>query len=421
MTNVSNKETQARLNSLYRVAVSLTGDPDEALRLLETTAGHVRDHSDLAKLGAAERFSRAVSVMVALHSEQRAGGEPATGARSGRAALTDPERMELLRPILERHIALAWALLEENQRLVLTLSDVEELGAERVAAALGTGVPAAEERVEASREVLVEALREAMSPPERAFSDWALSLPLLREVLQQHVQEKLEPVPAELHSTLGKKLKRVLQPAPSPAQPRRAETSAPANSRRGAPSRLARLGTVLRYGLAAAVVVVVIGVIGYLAAQYFEEAPETNLITLSAEQAPQITPGIQTDQLDEAERYIYEQSDTRLILPSIDRAVLVGASLTRLAPGVEVPAFLYEEHTGDELALYAYNYRLLDRHGDRLHLASDVLRQIEDDTHYDIHDLGDRQVLIWRHRSVIYVAVTSGEASELRDRIIMPS
>jgi hypothetical protein len=63
----------------------------------------------------------------------------------------------------------------------------------------------------------------------------------------------------------------------------------------------------------------------------------------------------------------------------------------------------------------------LDLYSDRLSLEADIQNQIVAEQHYDLHDLGEKQVLVWRHRDDIYLAVTRGEAETLQGRITFAS
>jgi hypothetical protein len=51
-------------------------------------------------------------------------------------------------------------------------------------------------------------------------------------------------------------------------------------------------------------------------------------------------------------------------------------------------------------------------------LEQDVLIAIASENHFDLHDLSEKnKVLIWRHDNDIFMAVTSGDARDLRERI----
>ncbi len=134
-------------------------------------------------------------------------------------------------------------------------------------------------------------------------------------------------------------------------------------------------------------------------------------------------PSLKTESPEEAEAYVQDQLQWRLTLPSIDQAVLSGVGLREVAPAITVPVFLYQDTAQDDrrIALYVFSYALLDRHGDRIQLEPEIQRQITDDGRFDLHDLGKRNVLVWRNRDDIYVAVTPGNPEALRKRIVFPS
>ncbi len=87
--------------------------------------------------------------------------------------------------------------------------------------------------------------------------------------------------------------------------------------------------------------------------------------------------------------------------------------------------FLYDDaldETDDgAITLYVFSYALLDQHKEHIQLEPEILRQIQDDEQFDLHDLGRRNALVWRNRDDIYVAVTPGAPEALRKRIVLPS
>jgi hypothetical protein len=169
--------------------------------------------------------------------------------------------------------------------------------------------------------------------------------------------------------------------------------------------------------------IVVVGLTGYFASQSVEQAPETSLIAFSVQQAEDLTTTFPTSSLEQAEEFVRGNLGQRLTLPTIDNATLTGVGVHKPVPDVSVPAFFYQDDLEDNqtLVLYVYNYALLNRFEDRLSLEPGILRQIQEEQHFDLHDLGERKVLVWRNRDDIYVAVTSGDAEALRQRILFPS
>jgi hypothetical protein len=113
---------------------------------------------------------------------------------------------------------------------------------------------------------------------------------------------------------------------------------------------------------------------------------------------------------------------SRITIPSINEATLQGVSIREVADDADVPVLLFQDiASGKSITIYVYSYAFLDRHERRLVLERDILRQIEAEGNFDLHDLGETKALIWRYRDDIFVAITSGDAEELRGRISPPT
>ena len=168
-----------------------------------------------------------------------------------------------------------------------------------------------------------------------------------------------------------------------------------------------------------------VGAIGYVTSQSLEREPETNLITLAVRQADAVRPSIQTGSPEQAEDFVRDELNWLLTLPTIDDAVLTGVGSREVAPGITVPVFLFDdtldETDGPAITLYVFSYALLDQHKEHIQLEPEILRQIQGDEQFDLHDLGARNALVWRNRDDIYVAVTPGDPEALRKRIVFPS
>ena len=166
-----------------------------------------------------------------------------------------------------------------------------------------------------------------------------------------------------------------------------------------------------------------IGAIGYVTSRSLESEPETNLITLAVRQADAVRPSIETASAEQAENFVRDELNWLLTLPTIDDAVLTGVGSREVVPGVTVPVFLFDDTLtdGPAITLYVFSYALLERHKEHIQLEPEILRQIQDNEQFDLHDLGRRNVLVWRNRDDIYVAVTPGDPEALRKRIVFPS
>ena len=125
-----------------------------------------------------------------------------------------------------------------------------------------------------------------------------------------------------------------------------------------------------------------------------------------------------TDDRGRAAEYIASELDWRLTVPRIEGASLQGASRHEIISDTFIPLLTYhDEATNELIPVFVYDYALLGRVRDRLRFEAETLRQIEDENHFELHDMGSKQVLVWRNRDDIFVAVTRGGAESLQDRI----
>ncbi len=169
-------------------------------------------------------------------------------------------------------------------------------------------------------------------------------------------------------------------------------------------------------------IIAVAGLLGYGFTRLTTREPDRNLISLSARQAELIEPTFRTTSAEQAERYIFDRLGIRVTVPTIRGATLQGLSIREVTRSANVPVLLFQDVDSNRtLTIYVYTYAFLDRHERRLVLERDILRQIEDEGNFDLHDLGREKALIWRHRDDIFIAITEGDAEELRGRIAFPS
>lgn len=335
-------------------------------------------------------------------------GEPAQAAElpsvSGAALQALRERLAL--HAVERAFPRVFATLPGGARVLLLLCEVEGLTCEAASRVMGLPAVEACTRLEQARATAQSALRGEVTVRERYLLDTCLPETWLPEALRHAVETDLAALPPTLAPALRRQ-RRGANQAPAADRP-----AAQASSR---PNRLVRLGF-------AVLLVLTVGLIGVLVSRLLYSEPESDLIVLSVEQAASAQAVLETDRPDRAEAFVQSQFDWALTLPSIEQATLLGVGTADITDGTQVPVFLYRDDlTGETVTLYAYTYALL-RSGDaRLRLAPDILRQIETDRHFDLHDLGERRVLVWRYRDEIFVAVTEGNAEALQQRIVFPA
>ena len=379
----------AHLDELYRLAQLLTSDAEAAARLVLDVYREA-----LASPPPAEQ-ARTWLVARLLHHARLAEStdEPVLAARR-----------ELAESMLSRVLPAAVALLSARDRLWLYLCDVLTLTPETAATLLED----APEGYERARAALRTALRRYLTPGQFALLEFGLSEEQIRSHLQHALSRLLQPPPGSLRTELlnlggGEEV-----------------TVSEVRTRSVARHPATRM-------LVAVLIVLLAGLLGWLAWQGTRPASSpsparpSDLIRRSVELAASLTVEQPLTRPAEAERYLARQG-WRVVVPDIADARLVGLAQAPVLPDLSVPVLLFEDRTsGRTLAVYLYSYALLDRYRDRLTLNPDVLRQIEEEQHFDLHVLGRQQVLVWRYRDDIYVAVTEGDAAALRERIAFPS
>ena len=170
--------------------------------------------------------------------------------------------------------------------------------------------------------------------------------------------------------------------------------------------------------ISALLIVLASGLVGYGLSNLTKRPQETNLVSLSAKQAEHIKAGFETADADQAERYVRELLGRRIGVPTITDAELTGVSIHDAGDGAQIPVLLYRNmNESGNIVLYAYSYAFLDTHGRRFRLASDVLERIETEDLFDLRDSDEANVLIWRQRDDIFIAITESDSEALENRI----
>lgn len=178
----------------------------------------------------------------------------------------------------------------------------------------------------------------------------------------------------------------------------------------------------LRVAVPALLIVLASGLIASGLANLTKRSQETNLVSLSVRQAENIEAGFETADPGEAENYVRESLSRRIDVPAIEDAELTGVSIHDAGDGAQIPVLLYRNlNESGGIVLYAYSYAFLDTHGHRFQLTSDVLERIETEDLFDLRDSGETNVLIWRQRDDIFMAVTESDIEALENRIRVSS
>ena len=402
------------LDRLYAFAQVLTSDAEQAERLVEATYRRAAEHtpSEAASEGAAK--ARLFRIMLEEARSSTSGTVPPKGLTSYRQSLATA--------FLNRALPAAFVALPLQERIVLLLCEGEGLSCAQAGEVLDVDPAEACHRLETARAVLMNLLRASTRPVERSLLETSLPEHALKNALQRVVQDGFAPLPLTLRSTLvaqepALSVQVVGQAVGRPADRNRRP---PQPSSERAPGALRKR---LQRGGVALAIILVSGLLGYLfSSPPPERGSNVSVVTLSVERARGADLVLRTDAADRAERFVYNHFGQRLTVPTIAEATLSGVGVEKIADEASVPVFVfYDEITGQSITLYAYSYAFLQQHQDQVELEGDILRQIEDDAHVDIHDLGENKVLVWRHRDDIYVAVTQGNAESLRQRISFPS
>ncbi len=397
------------LESLFRFAQALTPDADTADALVKATYDRALSLPRDERLPADDRTAL-FRLMRQVRDEEALLSSPDDNASPPLEALHDLRR-RLTDQFLEQSVPTALATLPGPLRQLLFLCEMEGFSCEEAAAVLGRDSQTTCAALEQARATLEEHLRAQAAPAERTLLATSLGPGWLAEALRRTAGNTFEPLPPALRPALTETVAAPEPPSTLPALRKRP----PPRAARPLAGRLQQAGVSL-------LIILTAGLSGYFLSMLLERTPDVNLINLTARQAEDVAVLHATARPEEAERFVLDQLGWRLIVPAIDAARLEGVGLSEVAPGVQVPVILFRDDVTEQaIALYAYTYTLLDRFADRVRLEAEVLRQIEEEQHYDLYDLGEQKVLIWRNRNEIYLAVTEGDAEELRQRISFPS
>ena len=174
----------------------------------------------------------------------------------------------------------------------------------------------------------------------------------------------------------------------------------------------------LRVAIPALLIVLASGLVGYGISNLTKRSQETNLVSLSAKQARHVKAEFETAESDRARRYVRELLGRQIDVPAIEDAELTGVSIHDAGDGAQIPVLMYRntDESGN-IVLYAYSYAFLDIHGRRFQLASDVLERIEAEDLFELRNSGEANVLIWRQRDDIFIAIAESGSEALENRI----
>ena len=228
--------------------------------------------------------------------------------------------------------------------------------------------------------------------------------------------ETHETSPAELEThEAGPPAPDIVPPEPLDRvpPPPTSEPARPAPDATGSNKRSPLQRTVL-----ALLVIAAAALIGYVLSRPSGREADTDALVRSLEAAGHLQLQLETDTPAEARRYVRDEFGWRIGVPVFEAIPLRGVAIGRTAPAVEVPVFLYADDEGRNVAVFAYSYALLDQVPDRLHLTDADYDKLEEGTPF-VRRADGNEVVLWRDRDDIYVAVTDLPPETLTDGFAM--
>jgi len=366
------------IEGLYVVAQSITRTTDEATRLVQQV---LHSGIDQASLPPEELRPFLFRQMIALHAEQM---DLHQGLQQG------PPSPETL-GIFSRAVPLAFLALSKPERLILTLWAREVSDSHPLHLFLDLEESEAREKLENALDRFMAALSEACLPTERSIISAYLGHADRRWLVELALENHTPPLPPSL------------RPSPPPLPP------PPPRNRK--PRNLWASGVVW-----ALVFVSVLALVLIVARPRILER-ETNLVTLAGRLAHTDPLTLQTAEAESAERFILDHVGWRVAVPQLAPLTLQGVGLSAISPGVELPFLRYNSTEDEPFTVLILTYALLDQAEDVLYLEPDILGFLENEFEVDLHDLGDRQVMFWRHADDIFVGISLGQGEMVRDLV----
>ncbi len=386
----------AHLDAVYSFAQLVTPDVEEASRLVRDTYDRAFAAVPEAPFADSEQGKAWLFRLLLEERSDHGGHLPPLTERPDEAPDALASRRQAHAAVLvERLLPGALLALPTRTRLLLVLCDVEGLGPRAAAEVLGLTPAAAAARHIDARAELAAHLRKAADPHEADLVEHVMNQPEgLQQAVKSLLARELEPVPPTL---------RPLIPLPEPAR-------APATFAEDEQPWVRMLPLVI-------LLVALAGAVTYYLRHRATPFSETNLLELAASDADNVESSVRSQNPAELERYVLDQAGWQLAIPTIDGYRLEGGSVREVTSGVNLPVFIYTG-PGPRIVVYAATYHLLDQGTGKIALAADVLQQLEDDRHLDIHDFGAEQAIVWRDRDDLFIAIAKGDAQALVQRIV---
>lgn len=209
---------------------------------------------------------------------------------------------------------------------------------------------------------------------------------------------------------------------PAPSTESRADTvlgqGLPASPPPTSPSSEPEKGSPWQRAALAILLIAAAGMIGYVLSTSDERPSGPDALTRSVEAAGNLRLLLRTDVPAEAREFVRDEFGWRVGVPLFDVVTLSGVAIAQAAAAVEVPVFLYADDDDQNVAVFAYSYALLDQVPDRLRLTNDDYAGLAEGAP-TVRDTDLGEVLLWRDRDDIYVAVTDLPPDDLINGLTM--
>lgn len=415
------KESLRHMDALFALAQVLTLDAEKASRLVETTYLHAHGQKGHERLALEDRrYLLQLLLQIYRHQQdapkQLFAVESENESNVSRSPSQDSFKQRLLDHFLRQAVPVAFATMDHTDRIVLTLCDVERLSCADAALIVGGDSDAVCNQLETARETLRNIVAKNAPPAEALLLEQTDTREWIPTTLRRTVKSEFTALPPTLEPRIKSSIFKDQSNSDGLVGANYDRQRTNHQSSTGSKSRMLQ-------GLMAVILILGAGMVGYFGSALLAREPESNLVNLSVIKAPRVETMFSTTDLPEAEAFVRTQMNWRLSLPEITESNLSGVGISEIARGVRVPVFLYEDNLDqaeDLITVYAFTYALLDRFADRIELENDVLMAIAGENHFDLHDLSEKhKVLIWRDKDDIFMAVTSGDARALRQRITL--
>ena len=366
------------------MAQILTLDDEKAIQLVEKTYVRALTGPAINQIDIQDRRYM-LQLLIELHKETSPARSPLFATPDNQpdpsstpAAIKDHIIQESLKTIMP----LAFASLDDSDRILLILCEVERLSCADASLILGSDSETVCGRLEYAKNHLKSLVLRNAPPSLVSFLTDDYSYDWLSKALHNSLQSTYKTPPSKLESTIRSAL---LNKNPRPlasryAQPRRPDKRIQSPNSIG--NRTVRVVITL-------VLIITAGLAGYVGSEMLQTDPDPNLVSLSARKAKRIKPILTTTDRTEAQEFIINHLDWRLTPPVIDSSTIKGVGISEIVEGVRVPVFLYENEaqSNSDVTVYAYSYAILDQFQNQIELSDETLTAITDQDYIDKYEM----------------------------------